>query len=275
MKGKNSFTSQEINRLKKLIKERNKAESSKQKGIRSKIRKVGFYGRDDFGIVDLQLRDIENLIRTKKIIVTNVSSTKDADVKNTFKTTKKKHTPTPTSRRNFKIFDPLQDDASQIPDEAGNYIICLKDNAKLPKTDSSFETQMFHRKEVIYVGIAGKSLRKRDYRQHFNGNAGSSTLRKSIGSLFGYKKISRSKHKDDGKTKFSKTDELKLSDWMKNNLLLFYFANPSPDDLEDLLIRKFNPPLNLSKNKNQVNIEFRRHLSRLRNAKQEKPLTSD
>lgn len=38
---------------------------------------------------------------------------------------------------------------------------------------------------VIYVGIAGrstskvKSLRKRDYKNHFNGNARESTLRKS------------------------------------------------------------------------------------------------
>ena len=79
-------------------------------------------------------------------------------------------------------------------------------------------------KEVIYVGISSKSLRNRDFRQHFNGNAGSSTLRKSIGSLFGFKKIPRSQNQDDGKTKFNERDESFISDWMRRNLEFYYLA---------------------------------------------------
>jgi len=119
----------------------------------------------------------------------------------------------------------------------------------LPTSQYTYETRLHQDKEVIYVGIAGKSLRKRDYKQHFIGNAESSTLRKSLGSLFGFHKISRSKTREDGKTKFSDTDEQIQSKWMKENLVLYVIENDSPELLENLLIRKFNPPFNLSKKK--------------------------
>ena len=121
---------------------------------------------------------------------------------------------------------------------------------------------------VIYTGIAGKSLRKRDYKQHFTGNnAGSSTLRKSLGSMFGYVKIPRDKDPNTGKTKFKKTDEIKLSKWMQSNLTLYFKSNIKPEILEDVLIRELNPPLNLSKNSNSVNQGFRNKLSELRSKK--------
>ena len=104
-----------------------------------------------------------------------------------------------------------------------------------------------------------------DYKQHFTGNnAGSSRLRKSLGSLFEYPKIARDKDPNTGNTKFNEIDEKQLSEWMKSNLVLFFLSNMNPYKLEDELIKKFNPPLNLSKNKNTVNLEFRKKLSELR-----------
>lgn len=67
MKGKNEFTKAEIAQLKSLITERCKAESSKQKSIRDKMRKLGFYGRDDFGINDMTIEKLNQLIEDKKI----------------------------------------------------------------------------------------------------------------------------------------------------------------------------------------------------------------
>ena len=267
MKGKSKFTEQEVDELRELIQKRENAERSQQKGIRSKMRKIGFYSRDDFGINDLKGADFENLLKSGKIKAENKKSLKSQPVQ------KQQNTKTPDSvtveqkcndYSEFKQFDPKVDNADQIPDNAGNYIVCLRKSSKLPKTEPDFITQNHQGKEVIYVGIAGKSLRKRDYKQHFNGNAGSSTLRKSIGSLFGYQKVPRSVHKDDGKTKFSSADERKLSQWMKNNLIFYFLSNDEPDYLEDLLIRKFNPPLNLAKNKNALNAEFRMSLKQLR-----------
>lgn len=51
MKSKPTFTKPEADEIIRLIKEKLKAESSKQKGIRDKIRKIGFYA-SDYGFRD-------------------------------------------------------------------------------------------------------------------------------------------------------------------------------------------------------------------------------
>ena len=51
---------------------------------------------------------------------------------------------------------------------------------------------------------------------------------------------------------------------MMSNLLLAFVENANPKPLEDELIRKLNPPLNLEKKHNKVNAEFRALLSKLR-----------
>lgn len=67
MKGKNQFTQAEINELTRLIVLRNNTISSKQKSVRDKMRKIGFYGRDDWGITDMQVSDLQMLINTGEI----------------------------------------------------------------------------------------------------------------------------------------------------------------------------------------------------------------
>jgi hypothetical protein len=275
MKGKDTFTQTEISELRNLIKERIKADRSRQKGIRAKMRNIGFYGSDDFGIVDMQPSDFERLINSGRIKVIgqkNVPNTelskqktelpkkeigKSADSNSTIKSVKE-----------FELFDPEKHHSEHIPDNPGNYIVCLKKGSKLPDIGESCTMETYQKLNVIYTGIAGKSLRKRDYKQHFTGNnAGSSTLRKSLGSMFGYAKIARDKDPNNGKTKFNETDEIKLSEWMKSNLVLYFKSNLHPDDLENELISELNPPLNLSKNSNIINQKFRERLSELRSKK--------
>jgi hypothetical protein len=267
VKGKKQFSQSEITELKSLIKERIKADRSRQKGIRARMRKIGFYG-SDFGINDLQPSDFDNLIRSGSIKVfgQGVSQSKVAVSEKPKPIAKQKKSQ--SDKGDFQLFDPIKNSADQIPDTPGNYIICLRKGSKLPDVGIEFETKPYKGLKVIYTGIAGKSLRKRDYRQHFTGNnAGSSTLRKSIGSLFGYPKIARDKNADNGKTKFNLSDEMKLSEWMIKNLLLYFKTNSNPDEFENVLISTLNPPLNLSKNKNLENIEFRKRLSELRKNK--------
>lgn len=114
MKGKKAFTSAEIKKLEDLIKLRNKSVPSVQKGIRQKIRDIGFYGKDDWGITDLQLTDLHALIKSGQIKVIGSSfkptmvSTKT--IKN--KTTPKPKTQTPVSTFSANIkqsFDPISD----------------------------------------------------------------------------------------------------------------------------------------------------------------------
>ena len=169
---------------------------------------------------------------------------------------------------NFKLFDPMTMDSNTLPNVAGNYVFLLRKGSQLPKVDIEPKipevTLDGNTYQAIYTGIARKCLRNRDYRDHFVGNnASRSTLRKSIGSLFGYDLIPR-KEGDLKHKKFKPADEEKLTEWMMSNLLLAFVENADPESMEDKLIAELNPPLNLEKNHNKVNAEFRALLSKLR-----------
>ena len=58
MRGKDTFKSAEINKLEGLIILRNRTPSSEQKAIRQKMRDIGFYGKDDWGVTNLQVADL-------------------------------------------------------------------------------------------------------------------------------------------------------------------------------------------------------------------------
>lgn len=73
MKGKREFTESEIARLRELIKERVQAPKGKQTQIRNKMRRIGFYGQDDWGIQDCQLENLDGLIRSGQITVTGAT----------------------------------------------------------------------------------------------------------------------------------------------------------------------------------------------------------
>ena len=169
---------------------------------------------------------------------------------------------------NFKIFDPMTMDSNMLPNVAGNYIFLLRKGSQLPQVDINPQipelTLDGNTYQAIYTGIARKCLRNRDYRNHFVDNdASRSTLRKSIGSLFGYDLIPR-KEGDLKYKKFKPADEEKLTEWMMSNLLLAFVENADPESMEDKLIAELNPPLNLEMNHNKVNAEFRALLSKLR-----------
>lgn len=69
MKGKAKYTPAEIAQLEYLIKLRIKTPSSGQKAIRDRMRKIGFYGKDDWGITDMQVSDLHRLITSGRITV--------------------------------------------------------------------------------------------------------------------------------------------------------------------------------------------------------------
>ena len=76
MKGKDRFTSAEIVELRELITERQNAPRNNQKQLRNRMRKIGFFGRDDWGIIDCNLDDLDKLIDTGRIkIIDNITST--------------------------------------------------------------------------------------------------------------------------------------------------------------------------------------------------------
>ncbi|MBA0882347.1 GIY-YIG nuclease family protein [Flavobacterium undicola] len=281
LKGKNEFTADTIKKLEDLITLRIKTPPSGQKSIRQKMRNLGFYGKDDWGITNFQISDLHSLIKTGliKIISENFKPSSASTIVTKPIPTAKPKTPksSPKSSTNidkilesFKAncFDPKLDSEVKIDDNPGNYILCLRKNAKLPTIPISPTLTKFEGLNVIYTGIAGSSLRTRDFKQHFKGNnAGRSTLRKSLGVLFGYKLIPRDKEPNTGKTKFNMKDEQELSEWMLTNLIMFFLPTANFNNIEIKLINLFNPPLNIKDNHNNINADFRRLLSSLRTKK--------
>ena len=127
--------------------------------------------------------------------------------------------------------------------------------------------------EIIYIGKTESSQKKRDADTHFTtGKTGSSTVRKSFGSLLREEltltPIPRGeKDIEAGRTstfKFDNDSEEKLTEWMTSNLgLSFYeFASIGKlDKLETDLIHKVVPVINIDKNPDNP------YLSDLKNAR--------
>lgn len=278
MKGQNTFTSLQIQTIKKLIAEKVIATPDKQKGIRGKIRNIGFHYSDFSSKKDgYSVAGFETLIRSGQIKISdgNYKPTTEVTIKpiDKAKPVEKKISIIQKAKGlnsnldNFKInrFDPKKDSETIIANSPGNYILCLRKGSKFPTVSIRPILTNFEGLQVIYTGIAGGSLRTRDFRQHFKGNnAGRSTLRKSLGVLFGYKQIPRDREPNTGKTKFCNIDEQKLSEWMCDNLIMFFLPTLDFDSIEIELINHFNPPLNLKDNSSIINIDFRRLLSSLR-----------
>jgi len=115
--------------------------------------------------------------------------------------------------------------------------------------------------QIIYIGKTESSQEKRDAKTHFKtGKTGSSTVRKSIGSILcekeNLKPIPRNES-DYQKNRFShfkfdNPSEIIITDWMENNLALSFYEYPRTkqeiENLETEIINELVPILNISKN---------------------------
>lgn len=71
MKGKKVFTQREIKKIATLIRQRCSADREGQKQIRAKMRRIGFYGQDDFGVFDMTEEKFYKLIESGRIKVSD------------------------------------------------------------------------------------------------------------------------------------------------------------------------------------------------------------
>ena len=74
-KGKDIFTQKEVDELVTLIRRRCSASRDEQKTIRNRMRKIGFYGRDGFDIIDMTVEKFNELISCGSIKVIGKSNT--------------------------------------------------------------------------------------------------------------------------------------------------------------------------------------------------------
>ncbi|PYY42581.1 hypothetical protein DEJ03_14495 [Curtobacterium sp. MCLR17_043] len=114
----------------------------------------------------------------------------------------------------------------------------------------------------LYVGKAEDSLRKREIDTHFAAGrsavskTGSSTLRRSFAALLapslGFRAIPRNVEKPGHFPNYAlrSDDDLRLTTWMHEHLLLSAWAKPAELTaplrlLEALIIREWDPPINI------------------------------
>lgn len=128
--------------------------------------------------------------------------------------------------------------------------------------------------QIIYIGKTESSQEKRDAKTHFaTGKTGSSTVRKSIGSILCSKENLNPIPRNDSDYKknrfshfkFDNPSEIKITNWMEKNLALSFYEYPKTkleiEDLETEIINELVPILNISKNSKNT---FKEHLQQFR-----------
>ena len=144
----------------------------------------------------------------------------------------------------FVPFVPNEDSPRSIPRQPGVYIVLIRDLISLPNRGYDMSCKMFKGLNVVYVGMSGSNLRNRILYSHFRKLSGNSTLRQSLGSLFGFKQFPRDKDNlENDFIRYSEEDEAWLTDWMKDNLIFYYYPCDECALVESALIKLFNPPL--------------------------------
>ncbi len=146
-----------------------------------------------------------------------------------------------------------------VPKVPGLYCIKIKNMDALL---APFNTELKNRKHnIIYIGIATKSLNKRMLNQELRAN-GHGTFFRSLGAVLGYQPPfnSLAGKKNKRNYKFSDSDETKIINWINENLLINWIEqNSNLEEIETALIFKYKPLLNIAKN-----LVAMRELSRLR-----------
>ena len=259
MKGKNTFTAKEISDLKQLIRMRVNADRDDQKKIRRIMRSIGFYG-SDYGIVDCQVSDLESLIRSGMIKVIGgkpVSANASSEPTCPAVTPKATKTLAAAQKTEKGIADAekslLQGDfisvgalsGDMVPDMPGLYCIKLRKGVRLPAKFGKVREN-----GVIYIGQASTSLNQRFWKQELN-HHGAATFFRSIGAMLGYLPPKGSlAGKSTRNYRFSQEDTEAIRNWIRQSLLVnFVVVEPSSiDDIEETLIRKYCPLVNIAKN---------------------------
>jgi hypothetical protein len=146
-----------------------------------------------------------------------------------------------------------------VPDASGIYCIRITDVNKLPSPFNSILKERNH--NIIYIGIASQSLSKRFLNQELRAK-GHGTFFRSIGAVLGYlpPKGSLVEKKNKRNYRFSPEYEQKIIHWINTNIVVNYVVySNNLNNTETILINKYKPLLNLTKNPAALEI-----LSRLR-----------
>jgi hypothetical protein len=130
----------------------------------------------------------------------------------------------PRKRRNDHI----------LPNISGVYALFLREISSLPNIIPL-------EGGLIYIG-RGRSLVNRC---HFNGRTERHSPRRSLAALLWQELLLEPELRSNGNYGLSKSSEIRLDAWMRENLLMAFDTLDDFEVVEDVLIKQFAPPLNL------------------------------
>ena len=146
--------------------------------------------------------------------------------------------------------DELWDTSDVPPAEAGVYGMYFdRPPADAPVNDCVSDDG----RHLLYVGIAparpgSRQTLRRRLRQHFRGNARSSTLRKTLGCLLQEELGLEFRRLSARSARFTPDGEASLSAWMAEHVRVAWCKDPRPWLVEERLIAGLSLPLNLRGN---------------------------
>ena len=148
-----------------------------------------------------------------------------------------------------------------VPKEGGIYAWYFRE---LPPAVPCCRVPEFKGLKLLYIGTSPATANSRNnlrrrIRADFNRNASCSTLRMTLGCLLA-DKLSIVVRRAGGRLTFGE-GEAKLSDWMEANAYVAWVEHERPWSIEEEIIRKVSPLLNLDHNKESC---FHRELSEIR-----------
>jgi hypothetical protein len=149
---------------------------------------------------------------------------------------------------NEKNFKSAKDIDNSIPDEPGLYCIRINNHQALQDPFSSILKERKH--NIIYIGIASQSLKKRFLGQELRAN-GHGTFFRSIGAVLGFTPEigSLKDKKNQNNYKFSSENEKKIIQWINENLMVNWVkVNQDHNFIEKKLIELHIPLINLAGN---------------------------
>ena len=149
---------------------------------------------------------------------------------------------------NVNNFKDCNQSENAIPDKPGIYCIRVKNLESFPE---NFAQELKVRNHnIIYLGIASKSLKKRFFNQELRAK-GHGTFFRSIGAVLHFRPLKGSLSEKANKRnyKFTPEDEKKIINWIDNNLIVNWIEmSENLNEFETHIILKYKPLLNISKN---------------------------
>jgi len=283
--GRRSFTSDEIDELRRLVREKETADRSRQKTLRARMRAIGFYisdfAADSAGFV---VSDLDDLISRGVITVTDGGSRRSTspstpaakaapvgrgrDVRPAPRVDRATPTPTAVAREGGDLdsvvhdalralaaehAQPIAKAAEHVPRRPGLYAIHAGPKAWLELALGEPPDE-----RPLYLGKAEASLVARDLDTHFgDGRTSSSTVRRSFAAMLreplGLEGRPRNPAKPERPANYglSAAQDRKLTGWMRDKLSLAIWPKPNNCpfalvDIEHRLLQMLLPPLNLA-----------------------------